>query len=52
MSIHRIELTDEWARRNLVICVRRAADLPIYARELAQYLARNHPAAPNEHLSN
>jgi DNA-binding transcriptional LysR family regulator len=39
MSIHRIELTDEWAVRRLTICVRRQADLPLYARELIQYLA-------------
>ena len=40
MSIHRIELTDEWAVRKLTICVRRRADLPIYARELVEHLAR------------
>jgi DNA-binding transcriptional LysR family regulator len=40
MSIHRIELTDEWAVRKLTICVRRQADLPIYARELVRYLAQ------------
>ena len=39
MSIHRIELTDEWAVRKLTICVRRQADLPIYARELVRHLA-------------
>ena len=39
MSIHRIELTDEWAVRRLTICVRRQADLPLYARELIRYLA-------------
>ena len=40
MSIRRIALTDEWAVRKLTICVRRRADLPIYARELISYLAR------------
>ena len=40
MAIHRIELTDEWAVRKLAICVRRRADLPIYARELVEHLAR------------
>ncbi len=40
MAIHRIELTDEWAVRKLTICVRRRADLPIYARELVEHLAR------------
>src|SRR5271166_6354826 len=39
MSIHKIELTDEWAIRKLTICVRRQADLPIYARELVRHLA-------------
>jgi len=43
MSIHRIELTDEWAVRKLTICVRRQADLPVYARELVRHLAA--PAA-------
>jgi DNA-binding transcriptional LysR family regulator len=40
MSIHRIELLDEWAVRKLTICVRRQADLPVYARELVGFLAR------------
>jgi DNA-binding transcriptional LysR family regulator len=39
MAIRRVELTDEWALRNLTICVRRLADLPVYARQLVQYLA-------------
>jgi DNA-binding transcriptional LysR family regulator len=39
MSIHRIELTDDWAVRRLTICVRRQADLPLYARELVRHLA-------------
>ena len=39
MSIHHIELLDEWAVRKLTICVRRQADLPVYARELVQHLA-------------
>ena len=43
MSIHRIDLTDEWAARKLTICVRRRADLPVYARELVRHLAE--PAA-------
>jgi DNA-binding transcriptional LysR family regulator len=40
MSLHRIELADEWAVRKLTICVRRQADLPIYARELVRHLAQ------------
>jgi DNA-binding transcriptional LysR family regulator len=39
MSIHRIELTDDWAHRNLMICIRREGDLPIYARDLVRHLA-------------
>ncbi|MEJ0072396.1 MAG: LysR family transcriptional regulator [Pseudomonadota bacterium] len=38
-AIHRIDLEDDWAVRNLTICVRREAELPIYARELVQHLA-------------
>jgi DNA-binding transcriptional LysR family regulator len=41
MMIHRIELADEWAPRNLTICVRRAAELPAYARALVNHLAAN-----------
>jgi DNA-binding transcriptional LysR family regulator len=41
MSIHRIDLADEWAVRKLTICVRRQEDLPIYARELIRHLASN-----------
>ena len=44
MSIHHIELLDEWAVRKLTICVRRQADLPIYARELVRHLAELAPA--------
>ena len=39
MALHRIELADEWALRNLMICMRRLSDLPIYARELVRHLA-------------
>jgi hypothetical protein len=39
MSLHRIQLTDDWALRNLTICVRRLADLPAYAQELVRDLA-------------
>ncbi|HEX3410150.1 MAG TPA: LysR substrate-binding domain-containing protein, partial [Stellaceae bacterium] len=39
MAIHRIELPDDWALRNLTICVRREADLPIYARDLVRHLS-------------
>jgi len=39
MSLRRIDLTDDWALRNLTICVRRLADLPIHAQELVRSLA-------------
>jgi DNA-binding transcriptional LysR family regulator len=39
MSIHRIELADDWALRKLTICMRREVDLPTYARELVRHLA-------------
>ena len=39
MSIHRIELSDDWAVCKLTICVRRRTDLPIYACELVRHLA-------------
>ena len=46
MSIRRIELTDEWALRNLTICIRREADLPIYARDLVRHLAAPRASPP------
>lgn len=39
MALHRIALTDDWALRNLTICVRKLADLPIYTQELVRHLA-------------
>ena len=45
MSIHKIELADEWALRELTICVRRQTDLPIYARELVRHLAAKEPVS-------
>jgi DNA-binding transcriptional LysR family regulator len=38
MKLHVIELTDEWALRNLMICVRSLKDLPIYAQDLVKQL--------------
>jgi DNA-binding transcriptional LysR family regulator len=38
-AIHRIELEDGWAQRNLTIVVRRETELPIYARALVRHLA-------------
>jgi DNA-binding transcriptional LysR family regulator len=39
MAIRRVELADAWAVRELKICLRRTAELPIYARQLVQHLA-------------
>jgi DNA-binding transcriptional LysR family regulator len=50
MSIRRIELTDDWALRNLMICVRREADLPIYARNLVRHLSASQPPSPQVKL--
>jgi DNA-binding transcriptional LysR family regulator len=41
MSLHRIALTDEWALRNLTICVRKLQDLPLYAQELVRRLVES-----------
>lgn len=41
MSLHRIALTDEWALRNLTICVRRLQDLPLHAQELVRRLVES-----------
>jgi hypothetical protein len=38
MSLHRIELSEEWALRNLSICVRKLADLPLHAQDLVRGL--------------
>jgi DNA-binding transcriptional LysR family regulator len=38
MAITAVDLTDEWARRNLTICVRALADLPPYAQQLVEHL--------------
>jgi DNA-binding transcriptional LysR family regulator len=41
MSLHRIVLTDDWALRNLSICVRRLSDLPLYTQDLVRHLAQH-----------
>lgn len=46
MSLHRIELSDEWALRNLTICVRKLEALPLYAQELVRHLAAAGSAQP------
>src|SRR5271155_2569258 len=45
-AIHRIELEDGWAQRNLTILVRRETELPIYARALVRHLAMPINASP------
>jgi hypothetical protein len=45
MKLHVIELTDEWAFRNLMICVRSLKDLPIYAQDLVKQLIPEASAA-------
>jgi DNA-binding transcriptional LysR family regulator len=39
MAIRRIELADDWALRELRICMRRSEDLSVYARALVAHLA-------------
>jgi DNA-binding transcriptional LysR family regulator len=39
MDFHIIALADDWALRELRICVRVEAELPLYARELVRHLA-------------
>ncbi|HEY1299369.1 MAG TPA: LysR substrate-binding domain-containing protein, partial [Stellaceae bacterium] len=41
MAIRPAELSDAWAVRRLTICVRREAELPVYARELFHHLAHS-----------
>lgn len=36
--IKRLVLTDAWASRDLVLCVRSAGELPVYARQMMQHL--------------
>jgi DNA-binding transcriptional LysR family regulator len=50
MSLRRIELTDQWAVRNLTICIRREADLPIYARDLVRHLSTSQSPSPQTKL--
>lgn len=38
MTLHCMQLADDWALRNLTICVRKLADLPTYAQELVKDL--------------
>jgi DNA-binding transcriptional LysR family regulator len=38
MAIVAVDLSDAWATRDLTICVRSRADLPVYARQLVEHL--------------
>ncbi len=40
-TIRYVHLSDAWSRRKLLLCMRRYADLPGYARELADALANS-----------
>ncbi len=44
--IKRIELTDPWATRDLVLCVRNAQDLPLYAKKMMQHILNSAPGKP------
>jgi len=41
MAIAAVALTDPWAMRELTICVRDEAELPVYARQLVAHLRRH-----------
>jgi len=45
MDIRLVRLTDAWALRRLVICVRRLDALPLHARRLVEHLAASGEAA-------
>lgn len=38
MDLRRVRLSDAWAARHLVLCMRRFDDLPLYARQLVGHL--------------
>jgi DNA-binding transcriptional LysR family regulator len=39
MAITPVALTEDWALRELTICVRKLADLPVFARQLVEHLS-------------
>jgi len=43
LSLHRVDLTDDWALRKLTICVRRYDELPLYAQEFVRDLQKRPP---------
>lgn len=54
MDIRVIPLTDEWAERNLKICVRELQSLPLFAQKLIEHLrgsASDKPVKPVGHAS-
>ncbi|MBO9651850.1 MAG: LysR family transcriptional regulator [Variovorax sp.] len=46
MKIGRIAMTDAWAARHLLACVRREEDLPLNARRMLDHLLADAPAQP------
>jgi DNA-binding transcriptional LysR family regulator len=44
-AIKIVQLTDAWAVRKLVICVRRLGDLSEHARQLVEHLKAQYPAS-------
>lgn len=46
MKIGRIAMTDTWAARHLLACVRREEDLPLNARRMLDHLLADAPAQP------
>lgn len=46
--IKRIALSDPWASRNLVLCVRALEELPVYARQMIEHILGQQPAAATE----
>jgi DNA-binding transcriptional LysR family regulator len=45
LSLRAIELNDDWALRELTICVRKLSDLPNHAQQLVRHLTQTTPAA-------
>jgi hypothetical protein len=39
MAIRGVRLRDPWAQRNLIICVRRVAELPDHGQRLVRHLS-------------
>ena len=46
MALHAVPLSDSWAQRQLLICVRRLQDLPPHAQQLIDHLSTGSGHAP------